>query len=55
MVSTMCTDTKPAAMVSNHDGDVGRTLLGMAEAREPLLRQTLEAIRAHNEAQSQSR
>lgn len=27
-----------------------RTLLGMAEAGEPLLRQALEAIRAYNEA-----
>lgn len=32
-----------------------RTLLGMAEAGEPLLRQALEAIRAHNEAQAQAR
>ncbi|HGM4966770.1 hypothetical protein LU674_017895 [Pseudomonas alloputida] len=27
-----------------------RTVLGMAEAGEPLLRQALEAIRAHNDA-----
>lgn len=27
-----------------------RTLLGMAEAGEPLLRQALEAIRVHNDA-----
>lgn len=32
-----------------------RTLLGMAEAGEPLLRQALEAIRAYNEAIAQSR
>lgn len=29
-----------------------RTVLGMAEAGEPLLRQALEAIRAHNAAQA---
>ncbi|MGO3987230.1 hypothetical protein ABI582_23000 [Pseudomonas sp. SAS7] len=29
-----------------------RTVLGMAEAGEPLLRQALEAIRAHNDAQA---
>ncbi|ORL53297.1 hypothetical protein [Pseudomonas putida] len=32
-----------------------RTLLGMAEAGEPLLRQALDAIRAHNEAQASAR
>ena len=32
-----------------------RTLLGMAEAGEPLLRQALEAIRAYNEAIAQRR
>ncbi|WBM44698.1 hypothetical protein [Pseudomonas putida] len=32
-----------------------RTLLGMAEAGEPLLRQALGAIRAYNEAMSQGR
>lgn len=32
-----------------------RTLLGMAEAGEPLLREALEAIRAYNEAQVQAR
>ncbi|BBU46494.1 hypothetical protein PPTS312_44090 [Pseudomonas putida] len=32
-----------------------RTLLGMAEAGEPLLRQALEAIRAYNEAMAQGR
>ncbi|WP_420832977.1 hypothetical protein [Pseudomonas kermanshahensis] len=32
-----------------------RTLLGMAEAGEPLLRQALEAIRAYNEAMTQGR
>jgi len=32
-----------------------RTLLGMAEAGEPLLKQALEAIRAYNEAMSQGR
>lgn len=32
-----------------------RTLLGMAEAGEPLLKQALEAIRAHNEAIAQGR
>ncbi|MNP28078.1 hypothetical protein D3C76_1210260 [compost metagenome] len=30
-----------------------RTLLGMAEAGEPLLKQALEAIRAYNEAMAQ--
>lgn len=32
-----------------------RTLLGMAEAGEPLLKQALEAIRAYNEAMAQGR
>ncbi|MFG0547066.1 hypothetical protein ACF8FG_17880 [Pseudomonas sp. YQ_6] len=32
-----------------------RTLLGMAEAGEPLLNQALEAIRAYNEAMAQGR
>lgn len=32
-----------------------RTLLGMAEVGEPLLRQALEAIRAYNEAIAQRR
>ncbi|QJQ20813.1 hypothetical protein HG549_13080 [Pseudomonas sp. SK] len=32
-----------------------RTLLGMAEAGEPLLKQALEAIRAYNEAIAQGR
>ncbi|MGT3070673.1 hypothetical protein [Pseudomonas putida] len=32
-----------------------RTLLGMTEAGEPLLRQALEAIRAYNEAMAQGR
>lgn len=32
-----------------------RTLLGMAEAGEPLLKQALEAIRAYNEATAQGR
>ncbi|MFG0669730.1 MULTISPECIES: hypothetical protein [Pseudomonas] len=32
-----------------------RTLLGMAEAGEPLLKQALEAIRAYNEAAAQGR
>lgn len=32
-----------------------RTLLGMAEAGEPLLKQALEAIRAYNETVSQGR
>ncbi|MBI6884296.1 hypothetical protein [Pseudomonas putida] len=32
-----------------------RTLLGMAEAGEPLLKQALEAIRAYNEATTQGR
>lgn len=32
-----------------------RTMLGMAEAGEPLLKQVLEAIKAYNEAMSQSR
>jgi hypothetical protein len=32
-----------------------RTLLGMAEAGEPLLRQALEAIRAYNEALERER
>ncbi len=32
-----------------------RTLLGMAEAGEPLLTQALEAIRAYNEAVAQGR
>ncbi len=31
-----------------------RTLLGMAEAGEPLLKQALEAIRAYNEAMAQA-
>lgn len=31
------------------------TLLGMAEAGEPLLKQALEAIRAYNEAMAQGR
>lgn len=34
--------------------EVKRTLLGMAEAGEPLLRQALDAIRAHNDAQAQA-
>lgn len=32
-----------------------RTLLGMAEAGEPLLKQALEAIRAYNEAMAEGR
>lgn len=32
---------------------VKRTLLGMAEAGEPLMSQALEEIRAHNEAEAQ--
>lgn len=32
-----------------------RTLLGMAEAGEPLVKQALEAIRAYNEAMAQGR
>lgn len=32
-----------------------RTLLGMAEAGEPLLKQALEAMRAYNEAVAQGR
>lgn len=32
-----------------------RTVLGMAEAGEPLLKQALEAIRAYNEAMAQGR
>lgn len=32
-----------------------RTLLGMAEAGEPLLKQALEAIRAYNQAMAQGR
>lgn len=32
-----------------------RTLLGMTEAGEPLLKQALEAIRAYNEAMAQGR
>ncbi|MNH32073.1 hypothetical protein D3C79_924910 [compost metagenome] len=32
-----------------------RTLLGMGEAGEPLLKQALEAIRAYNEAMAQGR
>lgn len=32
-----------------------RTLLGIAEAGEPLLKQALEAIRAYNQAMAQSR
>lgn len=32
-----------------------RTLMGITEAGEPLLRQALEAIRAHNEAVAQAR
>ncbi len=32
--------------------EVKRTLLGMAEAGEPLLRQALAAIRTHNNAQA---
>lgn len=32
-----------------------RTLLGMAEAGEPLLKQALEAIRAYNTAMAQGR
>jgi len=35
--------------------EVKRTLLGMAEAGEPLLRQALEAIRAYNDAVAHSR
>lgn len=35
--------------------EVKRTLLGMAEAGEPLLRQALEAIRAYNDAVAQDR
>lgn len=34
---------------------VKRTLLGMAEAGEPLLRKALEAIRAYNDAVAHSR
>ncbi|GJB84965.1 MULTISPECIES: hypothetical protein [Pseudomonas] len=32
-----------------------RTLLGIAEAGEPLLKQALEAIRAYNQAMAQGR
>ncbi|WP_031325747.1 hypothetical protein [Pseudomonas taiwanensis] len=32
-----------------------RTLLGMAETGEPLLKQALEAIRAYNQAMAQGR
>ncbi|MCO1623711.1 hypothetical protein [Pseudomonas putida] len=32
-----------------------RTLLGMAEAGEPLLEQALESIKAYNEAMTQGR
>lgn len=32
-----------------------KTLLGIAEAGEPLLKQALEAIRAYNEAMAQGR
>lgn len=32
--------------------EVKRKLLGMVEAGEPLLRQALDAIRAHNDAQA---
>lgn len=32
-----------------------RTLLGMAEAGEPLLKQALDAIRAYNQAMAQGR
>lgn len=35
--------------------ELKRTLLGMAEAGEPLLRQALEAIRAYNDAVAHSR
>lgn len=34
--------------------ELKRTLLGMAEAGEPLLRQAFEAIRVHNEALAQA-
>ncbi len=35
--------------------ELKRTLLGMAEADEPLLRQALEAIRAYNDATANNR